>query len=262
MVSFRRGNFGGSLCVRRGMGSSDHTNRPVAALAACVLTVVTVACGSAPSAPSAQFPVASTSKGSSSLATTQEQRRDAHWHALQRQLEEPWQRRADKDEQLLVPLADAENWKRVRFWLIDHFTGFRYGEDFDALNVVFIHDVEPGTKLTPELCMKQAERWARPQLRAFDVHMGPIRSRSARWRDIDIPVRVADAVVDYGFGPAQFSAGWAAYPAYADACLVFAFAVPWGEHRELATRVRDRWIEEGVKRIKPLGERRPHRKED
>lgn len=187
---------------------------------------------------------------------------DEHGIALERQLHEPFRRRADKDEQLLVPMADAKNWKRVRFWLVDHFVGFRYGEDFDALNVVFIHDVEPGTKLTTEYCMKQAERWARPQLRAFDVRMGPVQSKTAVWKRNEIAVRTADAVVDYGTGPQQFSAGWAAYPAYTDACLVFAFAVPWGEHRELATQVRDRWIEEGVRRIKPLTEARPHRIED
>jgi hypothetical protein len=187
---------------------------------------------------------------------------DEHGLALLRQLQEPWHRRADKDEQLLVPLVDAEKWKRVRFWLVDHFTGFRYGDDFHALNVVFVHDVEPGAKLTPSYCMKNAERWARPQLRAFDVRMGPIQSRSVQWKHTEIPVRVADAVVDYGTGPAQFSAAWAAYPAYTDACLVFAFAVPWGDHRELAGQVRDRWIEEGVKRIKPLTEARPHRLED
>ena len=217
-------------------------------------------CGSANS-PQLGFPSA-TPPGQPLIEAQSAHPEDEHWVALQRQLQEPWERRADKDEQLLVPLADADNWKRVRFWLIDHFTGFRYGDDFHALNVVFIHDVEPGTKLTPELCMKMAERWARPQLRAFDVRMGPIQSRSANWKHTEIPVRVADAVVDYGTGPAQFSAAWAAYPAYTDACLVFAFAVPWGEHRELAMQVRDRWIEEGVKRIKPRTEARPHRIED
>lgn len=188
--------------------------------------------------------------------------KDEHQLALERQLTEPWHRRADRDEQLLVPLADANNWKRVRFWLIDHFTGFRYGDDFDALNVVFVHDVEPGVKLTTEYCMKNAERWARPQLRAFDVRMGPVQSQTVRWKHTDIAVRTADAVVDYGVGPSQFSAAWAAYPAYTDACLVFAFAVPWGEHRELAVQVRDRWIDEGIRRLKPLTEARPHRLED
>lgn len=188
--------------------------------------------------------------------------KDEHEIALLRQLTEPFHRRADKDEQLLVPLADANNWKRVRFWLVDHFTGFRYGEDFDALNVVFIHDVEPGVELTSEYCMKNAERWARPQLRAFDVRMGPIQTRTVRWKHTDVSVRTADALVDYGVGPSQFSAAWAAYPAYEDACLVFAFAVPWGEHRDLAVQVRDRWIEEGVRRLKPLTAGRPHRIDD
>lgn len=185
---------------------------------------------------------------------------DQHWFALQRMLSERIGRRPDRDDQLLVPLPDAGNWKRVRFWLIDHFTGFRYGDDLNAVNVVLVQDVEPGVKPTAESCMKQAERWARPQMQSFDVRMGPIQSRKAEWRGEEIPVRTADALVDYGFGPMQFSAAWAAYPAYTNACLIYAFAVPWGEHRELAQQVRERWIEDGLRKIKPLTDERPYRK--
>jgi hypothetical protein len=185
---------------------------------------------------------------------------DEHWFALQRMLAERWSKKPDRDEQLLVPLADSRNWKRVRFWLVDHFTGFRYGDDVNAVNVVLIQDVEPGVVPTADLCMKLAERWARPQMRSFDVRMGPVQSRKSEWRGSEVPVRAADALVDYGFGPMQFSAAWVAYPAYTNACLIFAFAVPWGEHRELAQQVRERWIEEGVRKIKPLTEVRPYRK--
>lgn len=187
---------------------------------------------------------------------------DPHWAALQRQLNEPWGRGVDRDDQLIVPLVDAQNWKRVRFWLLDHFTGFRYGEDFHAVNVVFVQDMEEGRPATADSCLKQAEKWARPQLQAFDVRMGPIRAQQAEWRKQALTVRTAEAVVDYGFGPAHFSAAWTAYPAYSDACLVFAFAVPWREQRALADQVRERWITEGVGRIKPKTEKRPYRKRD
>jgi len=187
---------------------------------------------------------------------------DPHWAALQRQLNEPWARGTDRDNQLQVPLADAKNWKRVRFWLVDHFTGFRYGEDFHALNVVFVQEVEPGVPPTAEICLKRAEKWARPQLHGFDVRMGPIQTHPVEWRKETLAVRAADALVDYGFGPAHFSAAWVAYPAYPDACLMFAFAVPWREHRALAQQVRERWILEGVPRIKPKTETRPYRKSD
>ncbi len=232
------------------------------------------ACGASPSGASAGAKVPETGVGTVQQRDASESKTDVlangagstdeihdeHWVALQRMLSERWGRRADRDDQLLVPLADAGNWKRVRFWLIDHFTGFRYGEDINAVNVVLVQDVEAGVTPTAELCMKNAERWARPQMRSFDVRMGPIQSRKAEWRGDEVPVRTADALVDYGFGPMQFSAAWVAYPAYENACLVFAFAVPWGEHRELAQQVRERWIEEGVRKIKPLTDERPQRK--
>lgn len=185
---------------------------------------------------------------------------DPHYAALRRQLDEAWRFRPDRDDQLLVPLPDAKNWKRVRYWVIDHFTGFRYGEDFHGLNGVFVQDVPEGGLADAKSCMVQIEKWAHPQLKGFDVKLGPIRSTEVQWRKQPIPVRMADAFVDFGFGRNKFSAAWAAYPAYPKACLVFALAVPWREQRQLALQVRERWIREAVPKLKPLTESRPYRK--
>ncbi len=157
-------------------------------------------------------------------------------------------------------MPDARRWKRVRYWVLDHFTGFRYGEDFHGLNVVFVQDVPKGEAADADACMGQVERWAQPQIKAFDVKMGPITSTRVEWKNHEIPVRMADAMVDFGFGRRQFSTAWASYPAYPNACLVFALAVPWRQHRELAQQVRARWIRDAVPRLRPLTETRPYRK--
>jgi len=68
--------------------------------------------------------------------------------------------------------------------------------------------------------------------------------------------------VDYGFGPRYFAVAWAAYPAYTDGCLVFGLAIPWVEgERELAEQVRERWVTEGLRRIKPRTKTLPVRKQ-
>lgn len=185
---------------------------------------------------------------------------DPHEAALQRLLEEPWKRQSDRDWQIRVPLRDRKNWRRTHFWLIDHFTGFRYGDDVHALNVVFVQDIPEGQEPTNKACMHQLEKWADPQLKNFDVRMGPVATSTARWRKRDLLVRTAYASVDYGFGRESFSLAWAAYPAYPKACLIFSLAIPWRGHKELADRVREQWIAHGLKRLKPLTKTRPYRK--
>jgi hypothetical protein len=185
---------------------------------------------------------------------------DPHEAALLRQLNERWRFREDRDGQLRVPLPDAENWKRVRYWVFDHFTGFRYGEDFHGINVVFVQPFDDPAATDADSCMKQVEKWARPQIQNFDVKIGKVTATRVEWRNQQIPVHLADAFVDFAFGRTRFSAAWASYPAYPDGCMVFALAIPWREQGELASKVRERWIREGVPRLKPLTETRPFRK--
>lgn len=184
---------------------------------------------------------------------------DPHRAALERLLGIGWGHRSDKDDQLLVPLHDVRHWKRVRFWLLDHFTGFRYGTDYHGLSVVLVRDLGGREVVDSARCMREAEAWARPQLNAYGVRLGAIARHRVAWQEHRVLVHETDAVVDYGLGPSEFSAAWAAYPAYVDACLIFAFAVPWRSHPELAQRVVRRWIEEAVPRISPRTQKRPYR---
>jgi hypothetical protein len=180
--------------------------------------------------------------------------------ALLRQLEMPWGERRDRDNQLAVPLPDHRNYKRVRYWAIDHFVGFNYGEDHHVLNVVLVQDVAEGVELDSQNCLRRAEKWAQPQLKSFEVKMGLRQTVRSQWQEHAIWVRTVDGYVDFGLKRRRFSAAYTAYPAYPDACLVFGMAVPWGEHPDLAKQVRDRWVAEAVGRIRPLTETRPYRK--
>ncbi len=185
---------------------------------------------------------------------------DPHRAALERLLDVGWGHRTDKDDQLLIPLHDVRHWKRVRFWLVEHFTGFRYGADYHGLSVVLVRELSGGGAVDSARCMREAEAWARPQLNAYGVRLGGIVRHHLEWQQHRISVHEADALVDYGLGLTEFSAAWAAYPAYEDGCLVFALAVPWRSHPELAQRVVRRWIEEAVPRLSPRTQSRPSRK--
>src|SRR6185295_11863369 len=126
--------------------------------------------------------------------------------ALERLMKEPWGARSDKDDQLLAPLPDWEHWKRLRYWGFDNLVGFRYGNEYRAMTVAHVQVMPEGMPVKSETCMRAFDGW-----------------------------------VSWGIGSADFSAAWAAYPAYPDACLIYGVAVPWRDQGELAKKVRDRF---------------------
>lgn len=185
---------------------------------------------------------------------------DPHWAALQRQLLEPWGQRNDKDNQLFVPLPDAGHWKRIRVWGVEHFVAFRYGKQAHAMTAGLVQEAEPGDEIDSLRCIRRFDKWARPQLRAYDVKLGPIVQHEVTWKGQTIMAETVDGHVDWGFSRRRFSAAWAAYPAYPTACLIYAVGVQWGEHEQLAKQVRDRFLQEAFGRVDPLTSERPYRR--
>jgi hypothetical protein len=171
--------------------------------------------------------------------------------ALFRELDEAWGQRGDKDDQMLLPLPDAEHWKRVRYWGVEHFVGFRYGNEHRVLAIGFVQEVPAGTPVTTDTCMRRFEAWGRPQTKPFDVKFGPFVVHHQRWHDQRLEVHSVDGEFSAAFSTTSFSAAWAAYPAYSDGCLIYAVAVPWREHPELAKQVRDRFVNEGFVQVDP-----------
>jgi hypothetical protein len=220
--------------------------------------VVALGCGGS-AAPAARPPGEAPTPASVTVAEPGGDADDPHWAALNRQLLEPWGQRNDKDNQLLVPLPDAGNWKRIRVWGVEHFVAFRYGKQGHALTAGVVQEVEAGEAIDSLRCLRRFDKWARPQLRAYDVKLGPIAQREVSWKNQSIMVESVDGHVDWGFSRRRFSAAWAAYPAYPNACLVYAVGVQWGEQEQLAKQVRDRFLLEAFQRVEPLTAERPYR---
>lgn len=187
---------------------------------------------------------------------------DAHEAALLRQLHEPWGRRNDKDDQIHVPTPDWEHWKRVRYFGIEHFAGWRYGDEHHVAALAVLIDLpSEGQVPDADACIRRFDAWARPQ--AADAgakidRMGVITGK--RWKGRAIAVEWADGHLDTAFMRREYSAAWAAYGAYPDTCLVYGVGVPWREHAELARQVRDRYVDEGFERMITLTPAKPERK--
>ena len=184
---------------------------------------------------------------------------DPHAAALARLLSEPWGQRGDKDNQLLVALPDAENWKRVRYWGVEHFLGFRYGKEHHALVVVFVQEGDQ-ERPTSEDCLRRFDAWGRPLIKPFDVDFDPFHPHHSKFKEKALVALDVEGKLSLGFSRPKFSAAWAAYPLYEKTCLISAVAVPWRTDEALARKVRDRFVSEGFAQLVPLTEVRPTRK--
>jgi hypothetical protein len=230
------------------------------------LTLVVGGCGEPPQAPAT--PVAAVTKdaaparaGDAGAPAPPPAVPDAHETALLHQLHDRWGWQEDKDGQLRVPMPDQGNYERVRYWAFDHFVGFKYGDDYDVMNVVFIQDAPKDAPFDSQTCLRRADKWGYPQLKSFEVKLEPPRFTQSQWQGKHILVESLDGYVDFGLERHRFSAAYAAYPAYPDACLVFGVAVPWRKHEDLAKQVRDRWVKEAIPQIRPMTPTRPTRKD-
>src|SRR5687768_5050364 len=103
--------------------SAQHSAEPALASASATAAPGSPAAKPMPTRPKPPTPASVTVKEPGGDAE------DKQGAALFRQLDEAWGLRNDKDDQLHVPLPDHQHWKRVRFWGVEHFVGFRYGGD-------------------------------------------------------------------------------------------------------------------------------------
>lgn len=184
-----------------------------------------------------------------------------HRSALERQLAAGWGWGADKDRQVRVPLPDWQNWRRVRLFGIDHLAAFTYTKQHHTLTAVFA--VETRAKKPSSLsCMDEFERRGMPEIRRHGVHIEPVAQSASRWDERPVLVHKTEGRVSFLFSRYEFSAAWTAYPAYDHGCLVYATVVLWDGQPELARKLLDRFVVEGVNQVRPLTPELPARQPD
>jgi hypothetical protein len=194
------------------------------------------------------------------LATPGGDVEDTHASALVRLLEEPFGMVRDKDDQVRLELPDAKNWKRVRYRAFEHLVGFRYGGKYHAVTVVIANDTRAGRTSDSLACIRQVETMARPRVRALSVEFGRIDETEIVWKGKRVIVHAVDGAFPWGFKRIEFSAAWAAYPAYDKACLIYGIGIKHEDKPELARLMRDHWILEAAPRLETRTETKPIRK--
>ncbi len=184
-----------------------------------------------------------------------------HQEALLHQLDARWARRSDRDRAVDLPLPDHRHWKRVRFFGVEHFTGFTYGDDRHVVTSAFVVKTRPGELPTTRLCMERFEQDALPKFKRHRGRFTPIVESTGAWRDQPLAIHQSEGRLTVLFSSYEFSAAWAAYPAYSDGCLIYAAVVFWEDEKELAQRVLAQWIVKGFGGVGARTPTAPARKE-
>jgi hypothetical protein len=212
---------------------------------------------------------------------------DPHASALLRLAKEPWGWRNDKQDALHIPVPDWKNWRRIRYFGVPTFVGFRYGDDHHAVIAVWVREADEGT--TPDQCLDKFEKWAEPTAHSFSVKVGaPLVTRSP-WGphpgsepppaaptgsatveaasvtaasspsayEPEVVVKSVDAEVSTLFTKTKYAAAYAGYVMWPRTCTIFGVAVPVRESEELARQVRDRYVTDGFWRVERRAETVP-----
>lgn len=176
--------------------------------------------------------------------------------ALERLAMQPFAARNDRQATTFVPLADAPQWRRVKFWMFDPFTGFRYGDAHHAVGGVYLID-SPERDATSETCLHAFERWGSPLIRGLEVELGSPQTTKVTWRGQAMTVRTRDASVLWGTEKNTWAGVYGAYVPWPGTCAVLAYAFRGEEDLALARRVRDRFAERAYPLFFTRGAERP-----
>ena len=189
---------------------------------------------------------------------------DPHRAALHRLLEEPWGWRNDKQDVLHVPLPDWSNWRRIRYYGMPSFVGFRYGDDHHAVIAIWVREVDEGTSLAQ--CLDDHEKWGKPMANAFGLRVERGAAIQSPWSPIPGPkpegplevlTRTLEAELDTLFVSGNYFAAYAAYAMWPKTCTIFAVAVADRGSKDLARQVRDRYVADGFWRLERHTETAP-----
>lgn len=167
---------------------------------------------------------------------------EEHAAAMEQLKVSPLGPRDDKQASVLVYLPDPENWMRVRFWGITSLVGFRYGKDHHAIVGGFVTHVPDNT--VQGACSKSFEDYAKPYIDNFDVNLTIQEPKAFPWKKDIVEVEVVHAKIATMLVHDEYSAAFASYPAWDNACLVIGIAVPARGDMARSDAVRDRFVAE------------------
>lgn len=216
-----------------------------------VLSASAVGCGSAPPArPPGQPPTPETVTRDNPGGDAA----DPHLAALERLVKEPWGNRKDRFNTLRVPLVDWKKWRRVRIWSHPTRATYRYGDDHYAVATI-VYERTTGRD-DPDSCLDEFWKKNLPLADAYGVRIGDTQLLRTT-QDVDgelrpLVVKLVDGSIESVFASDDYVGAVAVYQSWPGTCLIHALAIKAGEHRAIALKARDRWVNEGAPNVRWL----------
>jgi hypothetical protein len=168
--------------------------------------------------------------------------------ALERLLNEPFGFRRDFWGSLRIPLVDWKNWRRVRIWGHPTRATHRYGDGHRAIDTVLYTPSEGPSDLAS--CLAKFVEYASSTAQAYGVRMSEpqlIKMNQPVGEEMKpMLVELRDGSIDSLLAVNDYVGALAVYPSFPGTCLVRGFAVVATNHRDLALKVRDRWVREAA----------------
>lgn len=234
--------------------ASLHASGRRLSLAACAL--VATSCGKSnvpPESPSPP-PQYAPAHAASAKGTAGDDGPDPIQAALERLLNEPYSfEKRDRWATLMIPLADWQNWARIRIWGKPTRATFQYGKDKDYTALLTIRYAPKEGANDPASCLADFIKYASPIAENYGIRLGQSQllemSQVVRNEQKPILVRLQEGGVDSMIVADEYVGFMAAYQSWPGTCLVQGFAVVATDHPELATKVRDRWVREAVPKL-------------
>ncbi len=175
---------------------------------------------------------------------------DPHKAALDRLVTGAWGWRNDRRDVFHFPLSDWSNWRRVKFWGMPTFVGFRYGDKHRAVAALWVRQLRENDPEDLAFCLDRMEAWAQPVADVYRTKFikGPRTYASWKSKD-DVLVQSIDATVQGLFSESQYRAVAAVSFAWPRICVIYGYAFDSKDHAELAAKVRDKYALEAFSRL-------------
>jgi hypothetical protein len=173
--------------------------------------------------------------------------------ALDRLANETWGWRNDKRDYFHFPLSDWQNWKRVKYWGLPTFVGFRYGDNHRAVAALWARPVQSGDAPTPATCIARFEEWATPLAQGYSTTISNTRDSAVSWKGKnDVLVRSLDATVHSLFGNKKYYGVVGATMGWPQVCLIWGYAFKVEDAEESAKKARDRYMTEAFQQLRRM----------
>jgi hypothetical protein len=187
---------------------------------------------------------------------------DPELAALERLAAQPLGWKRDRFDTLRVPLIDWSHWARVKIFGQPSRAAYQYGDDHIGVIGLFYTPIEGAND--PDRCLQKFIEKATPPAEAYGVRIGESH-RIHVDQKIDgerrpMAIQILDGAVESLMDSNDYAGAVASFQSWPGTCLIEAFAVVATHHRELAMKVRDRWVTEsapGIRWEKALTEAPP-----